>query len=107
MSRPLLPTELWARVESGAIGCHCTISCAQAHESATDVSVLPARSQPASGTLQAPMTPKVLVAIAGAALLGACVQDAQQPYGQSQAYQAPAAQNMDEPRALGLWKSSF
>src|SRR5215510_610322 len=47
----------------------------------------------------------LVAATAGAA---GCVQDTgQQPYGQTQAYQAPLPQQMDEPRALGLWKSSF
>jgi hypothetical protein len=41
------------------------------------------------------------------------MQENQQPYGYgapaqgAQAYQAPQPQQMDEPRALGLWKSSF
>jgi hypothetical protein len=43
--------------------------------------------------------------------LAACVDNTQQPYAspyaQSSANQAPQGQQMEEPRALGLWKSSF
>jgi hypothetical protein len=58
------------------------------------------------------MMKRIFVAIACAPLLSACMQEQQQPYGfgqpqGAQAYQAPQPQQMDEPRSLGLWKSSF
>ena len=41
--------------------------------------------------------------------LGACVRESAPPYPNQRAgqFQAPQAQAMEEPRALGLWKSSF
>ena len=55
------------------------------------------------------MMRNVLVAFVCAPVLAACVQDTQQPYNQQTPYQAPTqgAQPMQEPLALGLWKSSF
>lgn len=118
MSRPLSPTELWAPPRWGSIDCQEVTTCAEAHEVAADVSVLPAPPQP-EWYAAPPMQPRMptrfarlgalALAIAPAiSSLGACVENAQpQPYATATAYQAPASQTMQEPRSLGLWKSSF